>query len=319
MDAENYIAGFNNPLLRSHTMNINASLIENRIDKLYDYYDEPFADPASLLNWAISQKAKEHVTVAISGDGADELFWGYQRYNRWKKFERISDLPLISSVVRQVARSLPSSKLTNNLSFLFEDDPVKRHFNFFLPSGMRFKIRRPIVNYPLWALQGIGPLLSAPDLPAILDIKTYLADAMLYKVDRSSMASSLEVRVPYLDNEILDLALHMPFNSKSTAKFHNKAPLKELLTSLAPHYEINKPKKGFNFPLEKWLKDHWKDRVLSITTKENLESAGLDAAPYLKIVKEFYSSKGAYFTDVWYIFNLMLWMNSIKKIAREIS
>jgi asparagine synthase (glutamine-hydrolysing) len=123
------------------------------------------------------------------------------------------------------------------------------------------------------------------------------------------MASSLEVRVPYLDNEVIDYALAMPLSRKSNEKFKTKAPLKELLLQLAPHYSLYKQKKGFNFPLRDWLKNNWKELVLSTVTKDRLQTAGLDPKPFLQIVSDFYHSKNDYFTDVWYIFNLALWMN----------
>jgi asparagine synthase (glutamine-hydrolysing) len=168
----------------------------------------------------------------------------------------------------------------------------------------------------MWALQGMNGIAGRNDLPAILDIKTYLADAMLYKVDRSSMASSLEVRVPYLDNEVVDYALAMPLHLKSNERFRTKAPLKELLMRLAPHYDINKPKKGFNFPLQKWLRENWKELVLSTINKNDLEDAGVDAKPLMDIVTGFYASRNNYFTDVWYIFNLALWLKKYKSVER---
>ena len=91
---------------------------------------------------------------------------------------------------------------------------------------------------------------------------------MLYKVDRASMASSLEVRVPYLDNEVIDYALAMPLSEKSNGKFKTKAPLKELLQQLAPHYSLYQQKKGFNFPLRDWLKNNWRDLVTSTAFRQ---------------------------------------------------
>lgn len=313
-DARSFIEGFQNPLLHCTTISIDPQFAQNHVEQLYNYYDEPFADPASLLNWMISSKAREYVTVAISGDGADEMFWGYPRYNRWKKFKKISRLPVISNLSRAATPLLPPI-VGNNLRFLFEQDPVKRHYNFFLPSGMRFNIKDHITKYPMWALEGVEKIRDREDLPALLDIKTYLADAMLYKVDRSSMASSLEVRVPYLDNEVIDYAMALPLSEKSNSDFHTKAPLKKLLTQLAPHYNPHLPKKGFGFPLQEWLKHNWKDQVLATVNSNDLITAGLDPKPYKRLVEDFYRSRNDYFTDVWYIFNLSLWIKKFKNIA----
>lgn len=315
-DAKTFIEGFHNPYLRAHTIQVDASLLRNRLEKLYHYFDEPFADPASLLNWAIAEKARQNVTVAISGDGADELFWGYSRYQRWEKFKTISSLPLAAPIARSLGRLMPSHAAAN-LHFVFETDPIRRHFNFFLPSGMRSRISDSITKYDLWALKDVRSIRNRPDLPAILDIKTYLADAMLYKVDRASMATSLEVRVPYLDNEVLNYALALPLRAKSNATYKSKAPLKSLLTRLAPHYPIERRKKGFSFPLQSWLKHQWKDRVLNTVTKHRLLEAGLDPASYLSLVNGFYTSKNNYFTDVWYLFNLCLWLENIKQELQE--
>jgi asparagine synthase (glutamine-hydrolysing) len=134
---------------------------------------------------------------------------------------------------------------------------------------------------------------------------------MLYKVDRASMAASLEVRVPYLDNTVIDYALTLPLNKKSTTVYEYKAPLKELLSKLAPHYDTTKPKRGFNFPLTDWLHKYWKDQVVSTITKSKLEAVGLPAQPFLGIVEKFY--KGVKCTnEVWYLFNLLLWHDNFK-------
>ena len=170
----------------------------------------------------------------------------------------------------------------------------------------------------MWSLEGVEKILDRPDLPGILDIKTYLADAMLYKVDRSSMASSLEVRVPYLDNEVIDYSLHLPFTSKSNEKFQNKAILKDLLLRLAPHYNLTKLKKGFNFPLRNWLLTKWKDQVLSIVTANKLIEFGLEPARYLRVIDDFYTKESPHFEhDVWSLFNLMLWYDQYKIISKK--
>lgn len=306
-DALGFIRGFNNPHLKTHLLPVDANYLQDHISDLYNYYDEPFGDYASLLNWIISKKAREYVTVAISGDGADELFWGYPRYNKWKDLSTLSSVPLLSSGARTTARFLPSSSMKNRMQRILNDDPVQRHFDLFLMPGFRHYFKKPITEYQLWAIENIEKVRERKDLPAILDIKTYLADAMLYKVDRSSMATSLEVRVPYLDNTVLEYSLSLDLQKKSNSRFRNKAVLKELLVTLAPHYDPLKPKKGFSFPLKKWLKHNWKDQVRDSITKNALLGFGLDPDFFLSQVNEFYDKDGSNEVELWYIFNLILW------------
>lgn len=316
-EAREFINGFNNPNLHNHVLVVNSSFIGSKLDSLYKYYDEPFADSASLLNWVISEKAKEYVTVAISGDGADELFWGYPRYEQWKRFSYWSSSLLFPGVIKSSARLLPNCRFRHNVIFAVEPDPVQRHFNLFLPSGMRFMIDNPISKYSMWATEDIEKNYDRADLPSILDIKMYLADAMLYKVDRSSMAASLEVRVPYLDNQVVDFALRLPFTFKSNARFKHKAVLKELLSRLAPHYNLNLVKRGFGFPLQNWMKNQWKDQILSLSTKAKFIELGLEPEPFVRLISYFYEKNSRFYTDVWYLFNLSLWLEQFKKECRD--
>ena len=142
----------------------------------------------------------------------------------------------------------------------------------------------------MWATEGIERIKGRKDLPAVLDIKTYLADAMLYKVDRAIMAASLEVRVPYLDNKIVDYALNLDFGEKSNDRFRNKAILKNLLLNLAPHYNVHRAKKGFNFPRKKWLREQWKELVMQTVKPEVL-----------------------------YLFSLTLWKKQFDRMAGKLS
>ncbi len=316
-DASSFIKGFKNPNMQIHTLGIDASYLQQHLLDLYQYFDEPFGDYASILNWAISKKAKDYVTVAISGDGADELFWGYSRYNKWQDIGKLSSLPLATKTTLTAAKLLPRASRWRSTLEKLDADPVQRHFELFLMPGFRQILQKPITTHRLWALENIEPLIHRKDLPGILDLKTYLSDAMLYKVDRSSMATSLEVRVPYLDNTVLEYALKLKFDSKSNKHFRNKAILKELLQQLAPHYQSHKIKKGFSFPLKKWLKEHWKDQVMNSVTSEVLSDIGLDPQPYLSIVKDFYQTDRNYEVEVWYLLNLCLWKESFDRLVGE--
>ena len=185
---------------------------------------------------------------------------------------------------------------------------------FFLPPALGHLLQQPIWNDDIWALENAA-IRGREDMTAILDIKTYLADAMLHKVDRASMAASLEVRVPYLDNAVIDFAMALPFAYKSNQQFRHKAILKQLLHRLAPHYPINRPKKGFNFPLDKWLRVAWKDRVLSSVNKESVVSLGLDDKIYLPMIEKYYAGDKKSAIVVWYLLNLVLWNQKFKEIS----
>ncbi|MBL7699261.1 MAG: asparagine synthase (glutamine-hydrolyzing) [Chitinophagaceae bacterium] len=317
-DAIDFINAFGNPHLKNHLLKVDPGYLQDQINNLYDYYDEPFGDYASILNWAISRKARDYVTVAISGDGADELFWGYERYNKWQELQKINSIRGISNTISRTAELFPQTTTARRIRKAFVHDPVQRHFDLFLlPAFQQYFIKKPITSNNLWALENIEKVKNRKDLPAVMDIKTYLADAMLYKVDRSSMATSLEVRVPYLDNKVLEYALQLDLRKKSNSLFKNKAPLKELLIKLAPQYNANKPKKGFSFPLSKWLRENWRNQVNDIVTANTLIEVGLEPKYFLSIVKNFYENQTNSSVEVWYLFNLALWKQHLNNMMRN--
>jgi asparagine synthase (glutamine-hydrolysing) len=316
-DATEFIAGFRNKYLVNHRLQIDPRFLQDHLNEQYKYYDEPFGDYASLLNWAISKKARDFVTVALSGDGADELFWGYPRYNKWQELRRFNSFPTMSKMVTKTAAIMPAGNLKSKLQKRFISDPVEAHFDQFLLPAFRSYFKKKMTDFDLWATKNVSLVKNRDDLAGILDVKTYLADAMLYKVDRSSMATSLEVRVPYLDNKVLEYALKLDLGFKSNSKFKNKAILKELLLKLAPHYDANRPKKGFSFPLKKWLRTEWRDQVLSSITPFALNEVSLPAEPFMKIVRDFYEKDTNSHVEIWYLFNLVLWKQNLNNLLRQ--
>lgn len=315
-DAIDFINGFNNPSLKNHVLRIDSNFIGNRLDNLYDFFDEPFGDYTSLLNWVISEKAREFVTVALSGDGADELFWGYDRYARWQQpsLSLFNKINISSGTARLLKPIVANRHVRTKIDLELEPDPVHRYFTLFLVPALERLTSNPMWSQPIWAMQGIQPISSREDLVALMDIKAYLADAMLYKVDKASMAASLEVRVPYLDNEVVDFALALPLKYKSNEAFKHKAIVKELLQRLAPHYDINRQKKGFNFPIDNWLRFKWREQVMAAINKESLSALSLDADWYLNMVQQYYAGNKRNCLAVWYLFNLVLWHRKFSKL-----
>jgi len=314
-----YLKGFDNPALHHHLLHIDQQDIAGRLQSLYRYVDEPFGDPAVLLNWAISDKAREHVTVALSGDGADELFWGYGRYAQWqtpgmKVKGKYHLSPLLAKAILPFVKD-PYYKRKASLEMA--PDALQRYFNLYLSPSVSDWMPGKVWEQEIWALKGLDKVRHRADLASLLDIKTYLPDAMLYKVDRSSMASSLEVRVPYLDNTVIDYALQLPLKSKSDGQFRHKAVLKHLLGRLAPHYQIDAPKKGFSFPLDTWLRGSWATLTQDLLTSAFFIEMGWEPAPLQQLVSEYFKGDKRHYTIVWYLLNLALWWHQTKQTVKK--
>jgi asparagine synthase (glutamine-hydrolysing) len=308
-DAKEFVKGFNQNNFEHVILQLDSNTIKNRLINLYDFIDEPFADSAVLLNMAISEEAKKYSSVVLSGDGADELFFGYDRYLDFIKFKNINLLKKYFYLLVEIfiqSRRLFLSSITDSLELSLQ------LLNITYPKNK--KISQKIKK--LFMYESIENINNNNEFISKIDLKSYLTDAMLYKVDRSSMANSLEVRVPFLDNEVLDFALSSTFEEKFTKKLGTKSQLKELLSKLAPHYKLYSTKKGFSFPLLEWLQNDWKDLVLEKINKENLQTLNLDSRFYINLVEEFYQGKCEYTNQIWFVLNLVLWFEAFSNIEK---
>jgi asparagine synthase (glutamine-hydrolysing) len=251
------------------------------LPKLVHHYDEPFADSSAIPTYYVSKMAREHVTVVLSGDGGDELFSGYDRYRSMVRYQRINSMfgPLKQPFFSIAAKLAPLS--------LGKRDALRR---LSLPLRDAY---RDVVSYfsPMWLNEVApnGPLSDAsPNVdwdsywenvsnePFIaqlgyIDTKTYLPDDILTKVDRASMAVSLEARVPILDHKVVELAARIPFEYKLRGNT-SKYILKDIMTPWAPKGFLERPKMGFGVPLVRWfrneLRDYVRDRLLSKKARE---------------------------------------------------
>jgi asparagine synthase (glutamine-hydrolysing) len=304
--AERYLKAFGNRDFIHNKLLIHQSDIINASDSMYNYVDEPFGDSAFLLNYTISVEARKHVKVVLSGDGADELFWGYARYEQWRGLTNKSKTVDLLSRLYPAVKPFDFLKKTGTSRNRLERNPVNVYTNLVRAPhiGLDFDFHS---NDQLWASRSLQKISTFSSLPALFDIKSYLPDCMNYKVDRSSMAASLEVRVPYMENAIIDFALQTPMHLKSTTTFSQKALLKQLLLKLAPHYSNTTVKKGFNFPLEKWLKLHWRENVHNVVSDSALDKLGIEKPPIRKMINEFYKGKNNASSDIWYLYNLVMW------------
>jgi asparagine synthase (glutamine-hydrolysing) len=231
-------------------------------------FDEPFADSSALPTYAVSRLAADHVKVALSGEGGDELFGGYFTYVADVLAAR-SRVAWAASVARPVVERLPSSSRRVSLDYKAKRfvrsaarPPLERHHGWkeIFSADARAALLEPGRRAP-----GFDPLsgwrtrfaetAGAPPLARLqdVDIGTYLVDDLLVKTDRASMAHSLEVRVPFLDPVVAELALALPTSQKVLA-LAKKRLLRRAAAGLVPRAIVHGPKRGFSIPAAAWLR-----------------------------------------------------------------
>ncbi len=302
------------------------------IPKLPTIYDEPFSDSSQIPTFLVSQLARRHVTVTLSGDGGDELFYGYGRYFKaeqiWRKLSRIP-MPL-----RKIAGSLMSHAPGHALEAMMQILPKKYRINHFadrLPklaeilahsSGEAFY--RELVSHskqPELLVVGAtepGTLLSRPDrLPDItnlsermmyLDMMTYLPDDILTKVDRASMAVSLEARVPILDHRLVEFAWRVPTKYKYRDG-EGKWLLRQVLYRYVPRELMERPKMGFGVPIEQWLRGPLREWAEELLNEKRLRDEDFfDPKPIRKMWDEHVSGKRRWHYYIWDVLMFQAWL-----------
>jgi len=231
-----------------HELYVTGADALNVIPRLPTIYDEPFSDSSQIPTFLVSELARQTVTVALSGDGGDEFFAGYGRYNAVPRTWR--NLSAIPRVVRLAAsKILPAGKVAEALATVSLDE-------FYTFTNLQWKGHPRLVRGP----RGKIP---QPRIPEILsdarerlmyaDQTLYLRDDILVKVDRAAMATSLETRVPLLDHRIIEFSWRLPVSIKCRKNLQ-KWPLRRLLEKHVPTHLINRPKQGFAVPLHAWLR-----------------------------------------------------------------
>lgn len=268
------------------------------IPKLPDMYDEPFADSSQLPTHLVMKLARQHVTVALSGDAGDEFFGGYNRYflgpSVWRRMERIP--ARLRPVMAAGLTAIPASLLNRAMG------PLTRRAGVALPGDKAHKLGRRLRD-----VQGIDDLYVAlvSDWPAdelpvprcpippnlvddrarwprfadpvarmmALDAMTYLPDDVLVKVDRAAMAVSLETRAPFLDRDVMEFAWTLPVSMK-VRQGRGKWVLRGLLDRHVPRSLVDRPKMGFAIPIDDWLRGPLRDWAEALLDERRLASEG---------------------------------------------
>ena len=249
------------------------------VDTLAAMYDEPFADPSQLPTAVLCAKARTHVTVALAGDGGDELFCGYGRYlNHVQRWSRLASLsPAARARAAGLAQRLPVG-LLNGLDGLrgkpgklgakwqsrLMDRSIASAETYFMSASSFWRDGVPVQGVDHLERDLFAPvpldLGVATDVQRfqILDTGQYLPDDVLVKTDRASMAASLEVRTPFLNTDLARFAWSLPFEMMDPARHGLKAILKDLLARHLPREDFERPKQGFDAPIRQWLRGELK-------------------------------------------------------------
>ena len=302
------------------------------IPRLPNLYSEPFSDSSQIPTFLVSQLARSHVAVSLSGDAGDELFAGYNRYQitakAWRRLARIP-APLRSILAKGITAISPTG--WDSLSSLLPRLPRYSNFGDKMHKGAGVLACQTVDELYLglvshqtdpasWVLSGCEPPTRLtglrPALPGLdsvermmaLDAITYLSDDILVKVDRAAMGVSLETRVPFLDHRIVEFAWKLPLNYK----LHNgqtKWLLRQVLYKYVPQELIERPKMGFGIPLHDWLRGPLRDWAENLLGEGRLQREGFfNTAPIRRTWSEHLSGKRNWAHHLWDVLMFQAWL-----------
>jgi asparagine synthase (glutamine-hydrolysing) len=310
-----------------HTeMIVSAKQALDVIPKLPEFYDEPFADSSQIPTFLVSQMTRQHVTVALSGDGGDELFAGYNRYQFAERYW--SKLMRLPRHVRQLLATGLTGLSADQWTRLAGLVPARgtpaqvgdkiHKFAAALRAEDEAALYRQLVSH--WNPADLMPHVAEPDvsgldtsIPGLVeqmqltDTMTYLPDDILTKVDRASMAFALEARVPLIDHRVVEFSWRLPRDAKIRGGV-SKWLLREVLYRRVPRALIERPKMGFSIPLAGWLRGPLRDWAETLLSEQRLREAGLlDVQRVRQVWHEHLSGRHSHEHRLWNVLMLEAW------------
>ena len=300
------------------------------IPELPTIYDEPFADSSQLPTFLVSRLARGQVTVALSGDGGDEVFGGYVRYQGIARIAGMARrlpgplrrvaahaIELVSADVwdmlaralpRRLKPSHPGDKIRKGAAIFRESDPLDMYRRVVSYTAEPARLL-PGVAEPADVVSRLGAETRGLDTVAklrLLDMLTYLPDDILTKVDRASMAVSLEARVPLLDHRVVEFAWRLP-SGLLIAQGEGKRPLRAVLARYVPKTLVDRPKTGFGIPVGEWLKGPLRPWAEDLLSPGALSDGLFDRAAVRRWFDEFLSGRRDAQHGLWALLQFQAW------------
>ena len=326
--------------LKHKTKIIDAHEAQNALEDFIEIWDEPFGDTSGIPTLILSRFAHEKVKVALSADGGDELFCGYENYKSYeKRFNLVKKVPYFARMTLVKILKRCPYKIIINLIIGLSSGPrlnpqmiarFEKMLEIFLIRNQKDLHR--VMNEKGWTTNTVWNLLNLRECDLIAnttfestiepskntslidqmmrsDLKTFLGEDILTKVDRASMASSLECRDPFLDHRLVEFAFSLPLEYLYKDGVHKRI-LKEELGHWFTKSDLRHPKKGFSIPLYDWLRGPWKSMVMKHLSPESIKKVGiLNNDVVQKELNDFYKYKGGRAEKIMLMLNFQMWAN----------
>ncbi len=286
------------------------------IPKLSAMFGEPFADSSQIPTYLVSKMTREHVTVSLSGDGGDELFCGYTSYASveriWNKMKQVPYFirkPVSELVIHSPLAKKPIYRIKGKL--LGAKGPSELYIDSYETDILFKQISLNHENRP-YKYNQLDPhfLPETNHNIMLMDMLMYHPDDILVKVDRAAMAVSLETRVPMLDKDVVEFAWSLPIEYKRNGNV-GKMVLRDVLYRYVPKEMMERPKKGFSIPVEKWLRQkemrEWAEMLIDKTT---LRQQGILNPEVVWQIWNDFIEKGEWRIQIWYILMFQEWITS---------
>ena len=300
-----------------HELVVGADDMRSALQTLVYHYDEPFGDAAALPVYLLAKFARQHVTVALTGEGSDEQWAGYRRYQAELLATVYRQLPG-QQAISHLVRALPRSRrLKQAVAALEVPNPARRYAAWLTVAhaNQRATMFAPDVlatlgDYdPASTYDAVFPSSDVSNLTKMgyTDLLTWLPDTYLEKVDKATMAASLEARVPFLDHTLVEWVMRLPSHLKLRGRT-TKWLLRQTFADMLPAATLRKPKQGFSVPTDPWFRGPLRQWTADILFDQRTEQRGLfNPAAIRRIYADHMSGRQVADTLLWLLLNLELW------------